>query len=69
MGINELVRAYWRLWFPPMPKGQCGLDSLSIVSFVKEHAQGNVSLQAGKFLTRGSHDKMIEELKDYRFSV
>lgn len=67
MKIIELVRAYWRLWFPSMPVGRCAQDSLFVMSFVKEHAQGNVSLQAGKYLTRTNHDKMIDELKGYRF--
>lgn len=69
MKTFELVRAYWRLWFPPVPESGCDQDLSFVVSFVKEHAQGNISLQAGKFLTRSRHDKMIDELEGYRFSA
>lgn len=68
MNISELVRAYWRLWFPPMPEEQHARDSFFVASFVKEHAQGNISLQSGKFLTRESHNAMIDGLRGHHFS-
>lgn len=68
MKFTESVRAYWRLWFPQLPEESSARDTSFVVSFVKEHAQGNNSLQAGKFLTRHSHDQMIDRLEGHRFS-
>lgn len=69
MKIVETVRAYWRLWFPSIPEQRDTQESSLALSFVKEHAQGNISLQAGKFLTRSNHDKMIDELEGHRFTA
>lgn len=68
MKFTDAVRAYWRLWFPQLPGERSARDTSFVVSFVKEHAQGNNSLQAGKFLTRHNHNQMIDKLKSYRFS-
>jgi len=69
MKIRDAARAYLRLWFPRVPSTEQAVDADFVVSFVKEHAQGNVSLQSGKFLTRSAHDKMIRELENHRFSA
>lgn len=69
MKLTELMHAYWRLWFPRVPQRIDADDQSFVSSFIKEHAQGNISLQAGRFLTRTSHDKLIQELEGHRFSV
>lgn len=69
MKLTELMQAYWRLWFPRVPQSGDADDKHFVRSFIKEHAQGNISLQAGKFLTRTSHEKLIKDLEGYHFSA